>query len=98
MSKENVKAFMDKLATDKDLQAKVNDRAKAVEAVIIPVAKEAGFDFTVEDLKAYEKGIADGTISKEELDAVAGGSTCIFAGTPPACNQYNGQTCIFFGG
>ena len=84
MSKENVKAFMDKLATDKDLQAKVNDRARAVEAVIIPAAKEAGFEFTIEELKEYEADNS-GKVSKEELGAVAGGHLpprCIMQGMP----------------
>ena len=50
-------------------------REKAVEAVIIPLAKEAGLPFTLEELKEYEQDqMKNMTLSEDELDQVAGGS------------------------
>lgn len=91
MSKENVKAFMEKLATDKGLQAKVNDQARAAEAIIVPVAKEAGFDFTAEEFKAYTTEASE-KVSASELDSVAGGGFCLFG----IGHGYGGTACKGF--
>ena len=40
---------------------------------LIPVAKGAGFDFTVKELKEYFKKGEDGALSEDELEMVAGG-------------------------
>ena len=49
-------------------------REKAVEAVIIPLAKEAGLPFTLEELKEYEQEqLKEMNLSEDELDQVAGG-------------------------
>ena len=82
MSVENVKAFMDKLATDKDLQDKFqeaeknysgdkNDRVKVFNEVFVPAAKSAGITLTVEDFKAYEDEAAK--LPESEIKAVSGG-------------------------
>ena len=83
MSVKQVKAFFDKVKSNealaqklKDAQAAFNgdtsDKDAAIAAVVIPVAKSAGFNFTVEDFNAaFDKG--EGEASEDELDAVAGG-------------------------
>ena len=49
-------------------------REKAVEAIIIPLAKEVGLPFTLEELKEYEQEqIKEMNLSEDELDQVAGG-------------------------
>ena len=75
-------ALAEKLnALDKDFAEKngtsSNDaamREKAVEAVIVPLAKEVGLPFTLEELKEYEQDqMQNMTLSEDELDQVAGG-------------------------
>ena len=49
-------------------------REKAIEAVIIPLAEEAGLPFTLEELKEYEQEqMKEMNLSEDELDQVAGG-------------------------
>ena len=85
MSVEQVKAFLAKVKDDaalaqklKDAQAAyTGDKETAIAEVIVPVAKSAGFNFTVEDIKADFKATFDnieGEASEDELNAVAGGS------------------------
>ncbi len=83
MSVEQVKAFFAKVNEDealaqqlKDAQAAYtgdkSDKDAAVAAVVIPVAAEAGFNFTVDDFKAAYYNSED-EVSEDELTAVAGG-------------------------
>jgi predicted ribosomally synthesized peptide with nif11-like leader len=93
MSKENVKKFYEALAEDKALQAKSIAIGKKYEGQkldeaqsnliyqeeLVPLAKDAGYDFTLAELKEYgaadkESGMRE--VSEEELAAVAGGSPC----------------------
>lgn len=85
MSVEQVKAFFAKVKDDaalaqklKDAQAAYKgDKETAIAEVIVPVAKSAGFNFTVEDIKADFKATFDNIereASEDELNAVAGGS------------------------
>ena len=49
-------------------------REKAVEAIIIPLAREVGLPFTLEELKEYEQEqMKEMNLSEDELDQVAGG-------------------------
>ena len=49
-------------------------REKAAEAIIIPLAKEVGLPFTLEELKEYEQEqLKEMNLSEDELDQVAGG-------------------------
>ena len=86
MSVEQVKAFFDKAKEDsalaqklKDAQAAYtgdkSDKDAAIAAVVIPVAAEAGFNFTVADFKAAfdNSEVEEGEASANELTAVAGG-------------------------
>ena len=119
MAKENVKKFYEKLANDKALREKLakaqesytgdlNDRQTIVETVFLPIAKEAGFDFTAEELKAAERELVEEKgISEEELENVSGGGgLCIFIGGGSDCSAdgriaHNGNrlfhACAFIG-
>ncbi len=94
MSKENVKRFYDAMAKDPALQQKSRaitqrhagqklDQAQLdviFQQELIPVARGAGYDFTLEELKAYAKEtgkIGPREVSEEELAAVAGGASCV---------------------
>jgi hypothetical protein len=89
MAQENVKLFQEKLLESEELKAKLKaageaytgdktDAAKIAEAIIIPLAKEAGLPFTVEELKAAGAAeTQEGALSDEELEAVAGGRKAI---------------------
>ena len=86
MSVEQAKAFFQKVKEDPELAQKIkdaqaaykgdtSDKEAAIAAVVIPIAAEAGFNFTAEDVKAaFDKG--EGEASEDELDAVAGGYDC----------------------
>ena len=75
-------ALAEKLnALDKDFAEK-NDapaddmavREKAAEAIVLPLAEEAGLPFTLEELKEYEQDqMKNMTLSDDELDQEAGG-------------------------
>ncbi len=87
MSKENVKAFYEALKADKamaaDLQKAcegITEADKAVEAVIA-FGKAKGFDFTADDLKAFESEAQE--LNAKDLDkvnAADGGGFCIGLG------------------
>ncbi len=53
-------------------------RKQAVDEIVIPVAKEAGYGFTSDDVMAYVKELtelSDQELSTDELQAVAGGKS-----------------------
>lgn len=81
MSKEDVQRFYESMAKDEALQKKFmvlneipaeaqND--DAITGQFIALAREAGFDFTPEELKEYSES-QKGALSNEELAAVTGG-------------------------
>ena len=76
MSKEQLKAFLEKLKGDTSLQEKL--KAAADSDVVVEIAKEAGFLISVDDLK-----IAPSDMSEEELEGVAGG----YDVTHQTCNR-----------
>ena len=108
MPAENVKAFFEALSKDGVLQKALREKELAytgakenreavVAEVLIPVANEAGYDFTLEDLKAFEKSMqVEGELAEDELEAVAGGGmnwgVCVFWGLG------GGSSCIVVGG
>ena len=63
---------------------------------MIPVAEEAGYAFTLEELKEIEKGMRpEGEVDEDELESVAGGSNwgvCVLLGVG------GGSSCIVIGG
>lgn len=82
MSLDNAKRFYEKVKTDQELQQKIGklsqgDQSK-IEAAIVQVAKEAGFPFTLVELKEFIQEQANiakqsGELNDEQLAAVAGG-------------------------
>lgn len=93
MSVEQAKAFFDKIKEDEALGKKLadaqaaykGDKEGAVAAVIVPVAAEAGFKFTVEEFNAaFPTG--EGEASEDELEAVAGGYSCTGIGAKGFCD------------
>ena len=89
MSIENARAFYQKVTVDKGLQQKigqlVKEDPKGIEGIIIKIAKENGFEFSEEEMKAFtaEKAKAlntTGELSDSELESVAGGKLCDWIG------------------
>ncbi len=86
MAKENAKKFMELLSKDEELQKQVKtatenylggiekaDGKALFEAVILPIAKEAGYEFSFEDAEELAKVAQDDELSEEEVAAAAGG-------------------------
>ncbi len=89
MSKENVKLFYTELAKNEALKTKFkvingsfdqNSTEEQLDGIldskIIPIAKEAGYEFTLSELKEYAREITSSPLSDDELEAVAGGVDC----------------------
>ena len=83
----NVERFEELLRSDEGLQAKLraatdayegdrSDERAVFDAVVAPLAAEAGLPFAFEEAKAAAEDGA--TLSDAELDAVAGGGCFIF--------------------
>ena len=66
MSEEQLKAFLEKVKGDNNLQEKL--RAAADSNAVAAIAKEAGFSISADDLTK-----AQSELSEEELEGVAGG-------------------------
>ena len=73
MSEEKLKAFLEKVQSDTNLQEKLKAAADA--NAVVDIAKEAGFSISADDLKNAQSDITE--LSDEELEGVAG----------PACLQ-----------
>ena len=76
MSKEQLKAFLEKVKGDTSLQDKL--KAAASPEAAVEIAKDAGFSITAEDIQSMQS--ATGEVSAEELEGAAGG-----VGNGPAC-------------
>ena len=70
MSEEQLKAFIEKVQGDDNLQAKLKAAADA--DAVLAIAKDAGFSISADDLKN-----AQSEVSEEELEGVAGGDGCL---------------------
>ena len=74
MSEEQLKAFIEKIKADTNLQEKLKAAAAAADLdAVLAIAKEAGFSISADDLKN-----AQSEISEEELEGVAGGCNCCY--------------------
>ena len=93
MAKDDVKKFYKELGENKELQDKIikaqesysgdiADRQAMVESIVVPIAKEAGYEFSAEEAYIYErKQAVEEGISEEELENVSGGwSGCLGIG------------------
>ena len=69
MSEEQLKAFLEKVKSDTELQEKLKTVTSAEAA--IEIAKEAGFSITSEDIQTMQSA----TPSDKELEDAAGGTT-----------------------
>ena len=81
MSQADIERFVADLKANPDLLAEVKKSAGGV-ASVVDIAKGKGYDVTLEEAKAYIQAQAEGELSDEQLDAIAGGiggrsnSTC----------------------
>ena len=66
MSEEQLKAFLEKVKGDINLQEKL--KAATNNDAVTAIAKEAGFSISADDLKNTKSELSD-----EELEGVAGG-------------------------
>ena len=110
MSVENVKKFYEVLSQDKEIQQKFidlnqkyqgqqMDEAKGMsifEQEALPLAKQLGYEFTIDDLKSYGEEMKQAKmgceLSEEEMQAVVGGDFLCFIG-----GGGDGVVCVFFG-
>ena len=69
MSEEQLKAFLEKLKSDTELQEKL--KAAGSNEAAIEIAKAAGFSITAEDMQSSTIELSD-----EELEGAAGGYGC----------------------
>ena len=69
MSEEQLKAFLEKVKADTELQEKLNGAADA--DALVEIAKEAGFSITADDIQTQPVELSD-----EELEGAAGGAGC----------------------
>ena len=70
MSEKQVKAFLEKVKGDTNLQEKLKAAADADAALAI--AKEAGFAITTQDIQSMQSST---DLSDDDLEGVAGGSS-----------------------
>ena len=93
MAKENVKKFIEEVSTNKELQEKFmaaqegyeaegKSEEEVLEDIVFPIAKEAGYEFTMSEYRAAHRDVmVEKCISEEELENVSGGwSGCYFIG------------------
>ncbi|ORU00078.1 hypothetical protein D081_1172 [Anaerovibrio sp. JC8] len=87
-------------------------REKAAEAIVLPLAKEVGLPFTLEELKEYEHDqLNEMSLSEDELEQVAGGvpkntksrngvNACAYIGVGFGRTKKDGKVafCIIVGG
>ena len=69
MSEEQLKAFLEKVKSDTELQEKLKAAASPDGAV--EIAKEAGFSITAEDIQSMQSSTIE--LSDAELESAAGG-------------------------
>ena len=81
MSEEQLKAFLEKVKSDTELQEKL--KAAASPEAGLEIAKEAGFSITSEDIQSMQS--APGEVSDEELDAAGGGRSFTNDPWPSPC-------------
>lgn len=97
MALENAKKFMSDAQTDPSIQNKIDTGAVEGDKLeaLAKAAKDLGYDFTADELKAAVKG--EGELSEDELDNVAGGGRCVaFASGNCTCFGDGGH-CTCFG-
>lgn len=71
MSVEQAKSFIEKLNSDEAFRNQV--AAASDNEARLSIAREAGYDFLLEDLQQSIPAQADGELSDDQLESVAGG-------------------------
>ena len=69
MSEQQLKAFVEKVKGDTELQEKL--KAASTPEAAMDIAKEAGFAITAEDIQSMQSATE---LSDDELEGVAGGT------------------------
>ena len=69
MSEEQLKAFLEKVKSDTELQEKL--KAAASPDAAIEIAKDAGFAITAEDIQSMQSATVE--LSDDELEGASGG-------------------------
>ena len=69
MSEEQLKAFLEKVKSDTELQEKL--KAAGSNEAALEIAKDAGFAITSEDIQSMQ--LATVEVSDDELEGAAGG-------------------------
>ena len=69
MPEEQLKAFLEKVKANTELQEKL--KAAASPEAAIDIAKEAGFSITAEDIQSMQSATVE--LSDEELEGASGG-------------------------
>ena len=82
MSEEQLKAFMEAVKADADLQE--NLKGAGDTDAIVAIAKTAGFVISADELQGAQAVISEKEISEEELEGVAGGGNMC---APYTCNR-----------
>ena len=74
-------------------------REKAAEAIVLPLAKEVGLPFTLEELKEYEQDrLKEMHLSEDELEQVAGGAKKNIGGRKRKKRDRDGRNaCAYIG-
>ena len=95
MSEEQLKAFLEKVKSDTELQEKL--KAAASPEAALEIVKEAGFSITAEDIQSMQSATVE--VSDDELEGAAGGGghNCGFTAPRrdgrPATRMVRGPSC-----
>ena len=71
MSQQNALEFFTQVEQNPTLKEKVETAANKEE--LFSIAREAGYSFTADDMKAITETSESGELNEQELEAVAGG-------------------------
>lgn len=72
MSKTDIERFVADLKSSPDLLGEVQQNAGGLSSVV-ELAKNKGYDVTLDEAKSYIRDRAQQTLSDDQLDAIAGG-------------------------
>ena len=116
IAKENIKKFYEEISKNKELQERFlaaqeyyetegKGEKEILEDIVLPIAKEAGYEFSVKEYYEASRDIkAENGISEEELENVSGGGGfCLFVGVGneisagTSSSNSTGHACIYIG-
>ena len=98
MSEDQLKAFLEKVKSDTNIQEKLKAaNARHQTEAAIEIAKEAGFAITAEDFQSMQSAPDRDSelegVSDSELEGAAGGRGCPMCGRTPTLPQLNSVSC-----